>query len=61
MTIKQLNIMVFTDNEFIYDNFITIIKDKKLHKSHNFTYACSTSNIVFKNNDNVKNYKSQNL
>jgi len=54
MTDKQLNIMVFTDNEFIYDNFITIIKDKKLHKAHNFTYACSISNDAFEKNDSVK-------
>jgi methionyl-tRNA formyltransferase len=49
--------MVFTDNEYIFDSFTKIIENKGLDISHNFEYACSTSNLAFESNDNVTKLK----
>ena len=54
MTEKQLSIMVFTDNEFIYNDFANTIRIKKLSNLHNFTFACSPSNDVFDKYDDIK-------
>jgi methionyl-tRNA formyltransferase len=49
----QLNIMVLTDNQYIYDSFTKIVEEKNLGISHHFKYACSTSNPAFDSNNNV--------
>ncbi len=53
--------MIFTDNVYMYNNFIKIIEKKNLKKLHDFEYACSSSNILFKKIDNVRelNIKDQ--
>lgn len=49
-----MKIMIFTDNLYMYQNFIEIIEQKNLNKLHNFEYACSPSNSLFEKIDNVK-------
>jgi len=49
-----MKILIFTDNLYMYNNFIKIIKNKRLDKLHYFEYACSPSNIIFKHINNVK-------
>ena len=52
--------MIFTDNLFIYNNFIKIIEQKELDRLHSFEYACSSSNKLFKTLDNVKELNIKN-
>ena len=42
-----MNIMIFTDNEVLYNAFSNIVKEKSLDKQHKFVYACSPSNELF--------------
>jgi len=49
-----MKIMIFTDNLYIYENFVKIIEYKGLNKKHDFKYACSIANNIFKEIDNVQ-------
>jgi len=52
-----MNIMIFTDNKFMYENFINIIKVNKLDQAHIFHYACSINNSLFDHNKNIEKIK----
>lgn len=55
-----MNIMIFTDNMFMYKNIKKIIDFKNLNKMHSFFYACSASNQLFNECSNVEKLKIKN-
>ena len=55
-----MKIMIFTDNLYMYEHFIQIIEKKDLNQEHNFIYACSVSNSLFDEIDNVKEMNIKN-
>lgn len=54
MSVKELKILIFTDNYFVYKNFKKIIKNNKLDKKHAFVYACTPENPIFSNITNLQ-------
>ena len=49
-----MNIMVFTDNKFMYEKLVKIIELRELDKENIFTYACSKNNALFEKSIEVK-------
>jgi len=49
-----MNIMIFTDNLYMYNSFKRIVKKYNLDKTHIFSYACSSQNKFFNSLDNVE-------
>jgi len=52
-----MNVMVFTDNKFMYEIFINLIKLKGLEKENTFNYACSINNPLFNQNKYIEKVK----
>lgn len=52
-----MNIMIFTDNLYMYESFKKIIILKKLNQKYSFTYACSPENKLFNKYSEVEQVK----